>query len=83
MSKTSKYLRISSQGEIEEKAFTLIGASSKRGDNTKIGYFGSGLKYSIAWLLRNKIDFKIFSGYRPINVSGGVQKSIIRGTLST
>jgi len=56
------YLKIQSKGEIEIEAFTLIGASSKRNDETKIGYFGSGLKYSIAALLRNNIDFKIFQG---------------------
>jgi len=53
------FLKIQSKGEIETEAFTLIGASSKRNDETKIGYFGSGLKYSIAALLRNNIDFKI------------------------
>lgn len=56
------YLKIKSKGEIEIEAFTLIGASSKRNDETKIGYFGSGLKYSIASMLRNNIDFKIFQG---------------------
>jgi hypothetical protein len=60
------YIKIQSQGEIEIEAFTLIGASSKRGDDTKIGYFGSGLKYSIAALLRNNIDFKIFQGENEI-----------------
>jgi len=60
------YLKIQSAGEIEIEAFTLIGASSKREDSTKIGYFGSGLKYSIASMLRNEIDFKIFQGDREI-----------------
>ena len=60
------YLKIQSQGEIEIEAFTLIGASSKRNDETKIGYFGSGLKYSISALLRNNIDFKVFSGENDI-----------------
>ena len=59
-----KYIRIKSQGIIDPKAFTLIGASSKRGDNSKIGFFGSGLKYSIAYLLRNNIEFKVFSEYQ-------------------
>jgi len=60
------YLKIQSKGEIETEAFTLIGASSKRNDETKIGFFGSGLKYSIAALLRNNIDFKIFQGENEI-----------------
>lgn len=57
-----EYLKIQSNGEIEIEAFTLIGASSKRGDTTKIGYYGSGLKYSIASMLRNGISFKVFNG---------------------
>lgn len=61
-----EYLKIQSAGEIEIEAFTLIGASSKRNDETKIGYFGSGLKYSIAALLRNGIDFRIFQGENEI-----------------
>lgn len=56
------YLKIQSKGEIEIEAFTLIGASSKRNDLSKIGYFGSGLKYSISALLRNNIEFKVFQG---------------------
>lgn len=60
------YLKIQSVGEIETEAFTLIGASSKRNDASKIGYFGSGLKYSISALLRNNIDFKIFQGENEI-----------------
>lgn len=62
----ANYLKIQSQGEIEIEAFTLIGASSKRNDTTKIGYFGSGLKYSIASMLRNNIGFKIFQGEKEI-----------------
>jgi len=57
-----KYLKIQSKGEIDINAFTLLGASTKREDKTKIGFFGSGLKYAIASLLRNNIEFKIFSG---------------------
>jgi hypothetical protein len=60
------YLKIQSKGEIEIEAFTLIGASSKRNDETKIGFFGSGLKYSIASMLRNDIDFKVFQGENEI-----------------
>lgn len=62
----ANYLKIQSQGEIEIEAFTLIGASSKRNDTSKIGYFGSGLKYSIASMLRNEIGFKIFQGEKEI-----------------
>jgi hypothetical protein len=61
-----EFIKISSKGEIDIRAFSKMGASSKRNDSTKIGMFGSGLKYSIAYLLRNKINFKVFSGYREV-----------------
>ena len=57
-----QYLEIKSFGEIDVQAFTLIGASTKKGDSTKIGMYGSGNKYSIATLLNQGIDFKVFSG---------------------
>ena len=57
-----KYILIQNDGEIENNSFELIGASTKRNDTTKIGLFGSGLKYSIAYMMRNNIEFKIFSG---------------------
>ena len=61
-----KYIKIESFGVIDVNAFVLIGASSKRADKSKIGFFGSGLKYSISFLLRNKIDFKVFADYNEI-----------------
>jgi len=60
------YLRISNQGLIDAMSFELIGASTKRDDKTKIGQFGSGLKYAIAWLMRNEIGFKIYAGTKEI-----------------
>lgn len=57
-----KYILIQNDGEIESNSFELIGASTKRNDTTKIGFFGSGLKYSIAYMIRNDIGFRIFSG---------------------
>jgi hypothetical protein len=64
-----RYIRISSLGLIDPKAFMLIGASSKRDDKTKIGFFGSGLKYSLAYLLRNNIEMRVFSDYNEIKFS--------------
>lgn len=62
-----KYILIQNDGEIETNSFELIGASTKRGEAGKIGFFGSGLKYSIAYLMRNGIEFKVFSGERELN----------------
>jgi len=64
-----KYIKISNDGEIEINAFRLIGASSKRNDETKIGFFGSGLKYGMAFLLREGIKFKIYAGLKEVTVS--------------
>lgn len=64
-----KYLKISNHTEIEENAFKLIGACTKQDDDSKIGYFGSGLKYALAVLLRENIGFRIFSGTKEIKIS--------------
>jgi hypothetical protein len=77
MEKTA-YIKIQNSGEIDIKAFTLFGASTKRGDGEKIGYFGSGLKYSMAVLLRNDVKFRIFSGLDEIKVSS-VRKKFRNG----
>lgn len=65
------YIKIVNKGEIDVDALMLLGATSKRGDDSKIGYFGSGLKYALAVLLRNKIDFKIYAGDKEIKVTLG------------
>lgn len=62
-----RYLLIENEGEIDANAFLLIGASTKTKDVEKIGEFGSGANYAIAWLLRNKIPFGIFSGEKRIS----------------
>ncbi len=61
-----QFIRIESKGIINPQAFILLGASTKRDDNSKIGFFGSGLKYSVAYLLRNKIKFRVFADYNEI-----------------
>lgn len=62
------YIKIENPGEIDVNAFRLLGASTKRDDNTKIGFFGSGLKYAIAVLLRNEIPFRVFAGEKEIKI---------------
>ena len=37
-----KYIKIESKGIIDPQAFILLGASTKRADDSKIGFFGSG-----------------------------------------
>lgn len=62
------FLSITNKGEMQQEAMTLLGASTKRGDDTKIGFFGSGLKYAIAVLIREGIEFHIFAGSKEVKV---------------
>jgi len=62
-------LVIKNKGEVEHGALTLLGATSKEGDDTKIGFFGSGNKYAMATLLRHGIPFRIWSGIREVVVT--------------
>lgn len=70
-------IEIKNLGEMDINAMVLIGASSKRGDSSKIGYFGSGLKYALAVLIRHGIMPKIFIGLKEIDIT--VQKKDFRG----
>jgi len=56
-----EYVMIENKGEASAEAFTLLGASVKTSDSP-IGFFGSGNKYAIALLLRQRYDLQIFSG---------------------
>lgn len=55
-------LIITNPGLVDPMAFHLIGASSKRNDQSTIGFFGSGLKYSLAGLLRKNIPLQVWRG---------------------
>lgn len=56
------YLKIENTGESDPQAFTLLGASTKRGSDTAIGQFGSGTKFGLAVLLRNNVYPTIYCG---------------------
>lgn len=70
-----KYLLIQNQGLIDPFDLSYMGGSTKRGDSSKIGFFGSGNKYALATLITNKVPFRIFSGLDEIIVK---TKPIIR-----
>ncbi len=60
---------IQSLGKLDIEAITLMGMSSKRDDPSKIGMFGTGIKYALAKLLRDGIRFRLWDGERDIDVS--------------
>lgn len=62
-----KHLLIENKGLLDVTLMKLIGASTKTEDTTKIGQFGTGLKYAISYLLRTGNQFKIFIGETEIS----------------
>lgn len=66
---TNSFICFENKGEVPINAFKLLGASNKRNDSSKIGFFGTGLKYAIAVLLREKIEFKVYSGLKEVKIS--------------
>lgn len=62
-----KYLKISNKGLLDTKLLFLMGASTKKEDNTKIGQFGTGLKYAISYFLRESIPFHFYIGNKEYN----------------
>lgn len=64
-----KHLLIENKGELDISSLILLGASTKRGDSDKIGFFGSGNKYAIATLIKHDIKFWIYSGENLIDIS--------------
>ena len=63
------YLLIENKGILDINALILMGGTTKRGDESKIGFFGSGNKYAIALLVKNKVPFKIFAGEEEIIIT--------------
>lgn len=64
-----KYLKIKNDGELDIRLVALMGGTTKANDKFKIGQFGTGLKYTLAYLFRNNIDFKIFVGDKEVELS--------------
>lgn len=62
------YVCFENKGEVPVNAFKLLGASSKRSDSSKIGYFGTGLKYAIAVMLKQGIEFRVFAGANEVKI---------------
>lgn len=56
-----KYVVFKNKGVIDTKSITTFGVSSKE-NASAIGYFGTGLKYAIAIILRESNTIKILAG---------------------
>ncbi len=63
-----KYLKIKNKGVLDIRLVALMGGTTKENDLYKIGQFGTGLKYTMAYLFRNNIDFKIFAGENEVKL---------------
>lgn len=63
-----KYLKIQNDGELDIRLVALMGGTTKSDDRYKIGQFGTGLKYTLAFLFRNNLAFKIYSGEQEVNI---------------
>jgi len=63
-------------GEIDLRSISTFGVSVKAGDNP-IGFFGTGLKYAIAVLLRTGHKVSITSGLEVVNF--GISSETVRG----
>lgn len=68
------YLLIENKGELDINSLILMGGTDKRENKNKIGFFGTGNKYTIAGLLRKNINFKIFQGEKEIKINTKVEK---------
>lgn len=54
-------------GELDPRAFSLMGVSAKPNSRSPIGKFGTGLKYSIAVLMRLGVKFDVIVGGKSLN----------------
>lgn len=63
----------SNDSVIDKRAITIMGVSSKDGPSA-IGFFGTGLKYAIATILRNGMSIKIHAGLETLEFSSRKEK---------
>lgn len=74
-----KYLAIRNNGVLDIRLVSLMGGTTKSKDKYKIGQFGTGLKYFLAFCVRNNIDFKIFCGEKQVVVT--VEQETIKNEI--
>lgn len=61
---TRGYVTFKTPGQLDLKALTTFGMNAKPNTKNPIGFFGTGFKYAIAILVRNKIPVTIFTGHK-------------------
>ncbi len=64
-----KYIKIQNKGILDERLIPLMGGTTKRENQYKIGQFGTGLKYVLAFMFRNNLSIKMFVGEREVILS--------------
>lgn len=64
-----KYLKIQNKGELDIRLVALMGGTTKANDQFKIGQWGSGLKYTLAWLIKNNLSFHVFIGNKKVEIT--------------
>lgn len=74
-----RYLKIQNNGVLDIRLVALMGGTTKSTDEFKIGQFGTGLKYTLAFLYRNNLDFKIFAGTEEVKTH--IEKEEIRNDV--
>jgi hypothetical protein len=74
-----KYLKIENNGLLDIRLVALMGGTTKANNQFKIGQFGTGLKYTLAFLFRNNLDFKIFVDDKEVKI--GLDREEIAGEV--
>lgn len=69
-----KFIKIQNKGLLDVKLIPLMGGTTKKNDQFKIGQFGTGLKYALAFLVRNNIQFKIFVGANEVPITSTIEE---------
>lgn len=69
----NNFLKIENDGELDVRLIALMGGSTKSNEEFKIGQFGTGLKYVLAYVIRNGVDFRIKTGEHEVKLSYDVE----------
>lgn len=73
----NKTIVFSNHGEIDLRVISTLGVNVKENSGSAIGYFGTGLKYAIAVLLREGQEVVILAGEKRLEF--GLSQETIRG----